>query len=133
LPPKAPNGHGDSVLALFESPADSMAHASIHDMGQTGWDGHRLSLGGVSSAALYGFFERNPQITNIQLCLDNDKAGHDATNRIITELLSDKRYSHIKITIAPPPIGKDFADTAKAIQQNSISKSTIDRPREAVF
>ena len=133
LPPKAPNGHGGSVLALFESPADSMAHASIHDMGQTGWDGHRLSLGGVSSAALYGFLECNPQITNIQLCLDNDKAGHDATNRIITELLSDKRYSHIKITIAPPPIGKDFADTAKTIQQNSISKSTIDRPKEAVF
>ncbi|MCL2546201.1 MAG: DUF3991 and toprim domain-containing protein [Oscillospiraceae bacterium] len=133
IPPIELNGHGGSALALFESPIDCMAHASIHDMGQTGWDGYRLSLGGVSSAALNGFLERNPQITSIQLCLDNDKAGHDATNRIITELLSDKRYSHIKITTAPPPIGKDYADTVLAIKQNSINKSTIDRPKEAAF
>ena len=107
-----------------------MASATIHIIGQTGWDGHRLSLGGVSSVALNGFLEQNPQITNIQLCLDNDKAGHDATNRIIKELLSDKQYVNIKI--APPPIGKDYADTARAIQ-NSITKSTVDRPKEAAF
>jgi len=133
MPPKEPNEHGGSTLAIFESPIDCMAHASIHDIGQTGWNGHRLSLGGVSSVALNGFLERNPQITNIHLCLDNDKAGHDATNRIITELLSDKRYSHMKITTAPPPIGKDYADTVLAIKQNSINKSTIDRPKEAAF
>ena len=133
IPSNDSKGNGGSALALFESPIDCMAHATIHDMGKTGWDGHRLSLGGVSSIALNGFLERNPQITSIMLCLDNDKAGHDATNRIITELLCDKRYSHIKIAIAPPPIGKDFADTALAIKQNSISKSTIDRPKEAAF
>jgi len=38
----------------------------------------------------------------------------------------------MKITVAPPPVGKDYADTAKAISQNSIEKSTISRPREAV-
>ena len=133
LPPKKPTGHGTSVLALFESPTDSLAHTSIHDISKTGWDGHRLSLGGVSSAALYGFLERNPHITSVWLCLDNDSVGHDATNRIIKELMSDKRYQHIKITIAPPPIGKDYADTVLAIKQNSISKSTIDRPKEAAF
>jgi len=130
LPPDKPHGQGNFALALFESPVDCMAHATIHDIGQTGWDGHRLSLGGVSSAALYGFLERNPQINTIQLCLDNDKAGHEATNRIIKELLNDKRYAHMKITAAPPPIGKDYADTAKAISQKSIEKSTISRPRE---
>jgi len=70
LPPKEPDGHGNTVLALFESPIDCLAHFSIHDAMQTGWDGHRLSLGGVSSAAFNGFFARNPQINNIQLCLD---------------------------------------------------------------
>jgi hypothetical protein len=133
LPPNNPTERGASVLALFESPTDSLAHASIHDIGKTGWDGHRLSLGGVSSAALYGFLERNPQITSVWLCLDNDSAGHDATNRIIKELMSNKRYQHIKITTAPPPIGKDYADTVLAVKQNSISKSSIDRPKEAAF
>jgi len=117
----------------MESPVDVLAHASIHKMGRTGWDGFRLSLGGVSSAAINGFLERHPNVTSIQISLDNDKAGHDATNRIIKELLSEKRYAHIKITAALPPIGKDYADTAKAIQENSISKSAISRPLEAVF
>ncbi|MCL2499802.1 MAG: DUF3991 and toprim domain-containing protein [Defluviitaleaceae bacterium] len=133
IPPIEPNGQSDSTLALFESPIDCMAHSSIHEIGQTGWDGHRLSLGGVSSAALYGLLERNPKITNIQFCLDNDKAGADATNRIIKELLNEQRYSHMKITIAPPPIGKDYADTLLAIKQNNLNKSIIDRPKEAAF
>jgi hypothetical protein len=133
LPPKEPDGHGGSVLTIFESPVDVLAHASIHKNGQTRYDGFRLSLGGVSSSALNGFLEWHPKITSIQIALDNDKAGHDATNRIINELLSDKRYAHIKVSVAPPPIGKDYADTLKAITQNSISKSTINRPKEAVF
>ena len=142
LPPKAlqseqptnsGNEQGKSVLAVFESPVDALAHASVHEIGQTGWDGHRLSLGGVSSAALNGFLERNPQITAIQLCLDNDRAGQDATKRIITELLSDKRYSQMKITVAPPPIGKDYADTMLAIKQNCIGLSDINRQKQAAF
>ena len=133
LPPKEPTRHGGSTLALFESPADTLAHASIHEIGQTGWDGYRLSLGGVSSVALHGFLERHPHISSIQLCLDNDKAGQDATNRIIKELLNDQRYAHMKITVTPPPIGKDYADTVLAIKQNNINKSTINRPHEAEF
>jgi DNA primase len=118
---------------LYESPVDILAHATIHKMGQTEWDGFRLSLGGVSSAALNRFLERHPNITSIQIALDNDKAGIDATNRIVMEVLSDKRYAHIKISVTPPPIGKDYADTLKAITQNSINKATISRPKEAVF
>ena len=130
IPAKVPDSGN---LAVFESPIDCQAHASIHSIGQTGWDGHRLSLGGTSSDAIMGFLERNPQVTSIQLCLDNDKAGHDATNRIIKELLNDKRFSRMKITVAPPPIGKDYADTLQAIKQSSIEKSTIPRPKEAAF
>jgi len=132
LPPDEPNGHAGTIIAVFESPIDCLAHHTIHDIGQTGWDGYRLSLGDISSQALIGFLERHPQINNIQLCLDNDKAGQDATNCIIKELLGDKRFSHIKITVVPPPIGKDYADTLQAINQISISKS-INRPIEAVF
>ena len=109
-------------VAVFESPIDCQAHSSIHSIGQTGWDGYRLSLGGTSSDGIMGFLKRNPQIKSIHLCLDNDGAGQMATNRIIKELLSDKRFSHIKINVAPPPIGKDYADTLQAIRQNSIER-----------
>ena len=131
LPPQNPNA---TTLAVFESAVDALAHNCIHEIGQTEWDGHRLSLGGVSSLALNSFLECNPNITTIQLCLDNDKAGKEATNRIIKEILSDKRFSHMKITVAPPPVGKDYADSLKAIQQfnKEKSKSTY-RPHEAIF
>jgi len=133
IPPENPsNSH---TLAVFESPADALGHFSIHETGQTGWDGYRLSLGGVSSKSLDSFLERNPGITNIQLCLDNDLPGKEATLRIVKELLNDKRYSGVKIIIAPPPKEyKDYAETAKAVQQLNMEKSKTNyRPHEAVF
>lgn len=33
LPPQEPKGQSGSVLALFESPVDILAHASIHEIG----------------------------------------------------------------------------------------------------
>jgi hypothetical protein len=129
LPPDNPNSRN---LVITESPIDALAHYCINDIGQTGWDGHRLSLGGFSSLALTAFLERNPKIQNIYFALDNDNTGKEAANRIIRELLNDKRYSHIKITVSPPPIGKDYADTLQAIHRLNIEKSKPDRQKAAV-
>jgi len=129
LPPKQAESRN---LAVYESPVDALSHAAIYEMGGKEWDGYRLSLGGVSSLALFGFLERYRDIDSIHLSLDNDAAGKDATDRIIKELLSDKRFSHIRITVAPPPMGKDFNDTLQAIRQ--INKEhTINRSKEADF
>jgi hypothetical protein len=86
-------------------------------------DAHRLSLGGIGSAALMGFLEQHSEIKSVTLCLDNDNAGRDAVNRIIKELLSSKQFSNLKIIIAPPPIGKDYADTLMAIRLLNKEKS----------
>ena len=129
MPPKNPKS---CKLACFESPVDSMSHAGIHKLGGDKWDGFRLSLGGVSSIALISFLERNPQIENVRLCLDSDKAGKDATERIIKKLLSDERFSLLRITIAPPPLGKDYNDTLQAIAQLHKQRSRSDRSKEAV-
>jgi hypothetical protein len=104
-------------LYVFESAIDCMSHASITQIGNTDWDGYRLSLGGVSGLALNAFLENNPQISTMYFCLDNDKAGKDATERIIRDLLENKKYSNINIYIAPPPIGKDYNDTLSAMQK----------------
>lgn len=130
LPPKKPNSHN---LAVTEAPIDALSHASIHRMNGDKWDGYRLSLGGVSSLALMGFLEQHPEITSVQLCLDNDKAGQNATNRIIGELLSDERFSRLKISVVPPPIGKDYNNTLKAILQLNKEQSRTSRPEKAAF
>jgi len=131
LPPDNPNSR---TLIVTESPIDTLAHHDIHKIGQTGMDGYRLSLGGVGSMALTGFLERHPEMQNIQLALDNDKAGKDAANRIIGELLGDRRFSHINITVAPPPNGyKDYADTLQAIHKLNIGKDDPGHSKEAAF
>jgi hypothetical protein len=83
LPPQDLNSRN---LAVCEAPCDVLAHTTIHKLDGDKWDGFRLSLGEVSSPALMSFLERHPQIESVQLCLDNDKVGRDATNRIIREL-----------------------------------------------
>ncbi|MCL2509437.1 MAG: DUF3991 and toprim domain-containing protein, partial [Oscillospiraceae bacterium] len=129
LPPINPNKRN---LACFESPIDALSDDTIHKINGDKWDGYRLSFGGVGSIAVISFLERNPQIENVRLCLDNDKAGKEATDRIIRELLRDKRFSHLKITVAPPPIGKDYSDTLQAVIQLHKQKSRSDRSKEAV-
>jgi hypothetical protein len=90
---------------------DCLSHASITQIGGTDWNGNRLSLGGVSSLALNNFLENNPNINNVYLCLDNDKPSKEALERISKEILSNEKYNHINIFIAPPPVGKDYNDT----------------------
>jgi hypothetical protein len=119
----------DKTLIAFESPIDLLAHMDIMKMADKDWDGHRLSLGGVSSSAINSFLERNPQISHVYLCLDADKAGQDAARRIAHELLGNSKTAGIKITIAPPPLGKDFADTLQGILKLQRDKQMDREPK----
>jgi 5S rRNA maturation endonuclease (ribonuclease M5) len=114
LPPDNPK---NTTLMLFEAPLDLLAHYDIMKMANNDLDGHRLSLGGVSSVALKNFLESHPKTSHVYICLDADKAGQDATQRIIRELQGNEKTSHIRITVSPPPIGKDFSDTLQGIRQ----------------
>ena len=146
LPPDNPES---KTVAVFESPIDALSHHEIMKIAQSGrgsmqmienlladFDGHRLSLAGTASVALTSFLERNPDIQNIYLCLDNDQAGEKATERIVKELLSDSRFADMNIIIAPPPIGKDYNETLTGIQQliaerNSPERQDPDKARKA--
>jgi hypothetical protein len=128
MPPKNPDSRN---LACFEAPVDCLSHTGIHKLDGDKWDGYRLSLGGIGTIALVSFLERNPQIETVRLCLDNDTAGRNATGRIIRELLGNMRFSHLKITVTPPPLGKDYNDTLQAIIQLHKQKTRSDRLQRA--
>ena len=113
LPPDKHN----TFLAVFESPIDALSHKDLINAAGTEWEGYRLSLGGVSSKALDKFLEQNPEISHIWLCLDKDTAGHEASKRIISEILQDSRYADKKITVSVPPIGKDWGNSLEAVRQ----------------
>lgn len=106
-------------VAVFESAIDAMAELSLH-----GDSKHRLSLGGIYApkegigrppAALEEFLRRHPEITEIELCLDNDARGRAATAAIA-------RYYRPRFAVldSPPPIAdSDYADLAKQLRQQT--------------
>ena len=116
IPPSSTTS--SSILYTLESPIDAMSHATIAN---TAVDGYRLSLGGVSSIALHTLLENNPQITHVYLCLDNDKAGKDATERIISELRAINNYSQLSISITPPAVGKDYNEMLQITQTKPLA------------
>lgn len=104
-------------VAVFEAAIDAMAEMTLH----SDEDKYRLSLGGIYAPkndaphmgtrpiALEEFLRRHPEVNQMELCLDNDHAGHYASRQIQT--LYQKRC---QITDRPPQIkGGDYADLAK--------------------
>lgn len=74
-------------LYTFEAPVDMLSYISLHP---EGWQNHSyVALCGVSAAPIHHLLETQPQLQGVTLCLDNDKAGHNAARRIAGELLRE--------------------------------------------
>lgn len=74
------------TLYVFEAPIDLLSHCTIADIkfGQGSWKkDNRLALGGVNDAALESYLARHKDIKTIKFCLDNDKAGISATEKLM--------------------------------------------------
>lgn len=88
IPPK-----GSAVrVAVYEAAVDALAHMTLENNRA---DKYRLSLGGISApkegkihktfkkpAALETFLEKHPEVTEMELCTDNDFAGRWAAGQL---------------------------------------------------
>lgn len=84
-------GKSDTVY-VFEAPIDLLSFISLY---QKDWQRHSyVSLCGVAEHALIQLLEDNPQVQKIGLCLDNDKAGIQARERI-KGILSERGYGNV--------------------------------------
>ena len=107
IPPMQPG----TTVAVFEAAIDAMAEMTL--CGDAA-DKYRLSLGGVSSSgkeplALQEFLRQHPEITTIELRLDNDAKGRMASVGI-RKIYADRYAVHD----LPPDIENgDYADMAK--------------------
>jgi len=98
-------------LAVAESPIDALSLATLVKLsGGSPRDSHYLSLGGTGSRALMQFLCDHPHVTQISLCLDNDKAGLEGIKRLTQEIQNDAELSdRIKLIYPDPPKqGKDY-------------------------
>jgi hypothetical protein len=91
-------------LYLFESPIDLMSHASFEKAALRGWNEHnRLSLAGTTDTAMPFFLNQHRAVSKLVFCLDNDKAGQEASYTLA------RKYADIGYGVMiEPPIKKDF-------------------------
>ena len=74
----------DNQLFVFEAAIDLLSFIQLFPKD---WKKRSyLSLGGVSSVALMSFLSERPQITSVFLCLDNDHAGNEASEKLAIEI-----------------------------------------------
>ena len=110
------NTNKDSIH-LFESSIDLLSYATLLKIKGYDWQNQNLiALAGVYQPAnrieqskvpitVLNFLQNNPNIKQIVLHFDNDRAGRDATKAFIIAL--DKKYDIYDI---PAPYGKDIND-----------------------
>ena len=106
-------------LYTFEAPVDMLSYISLHP---EGWQNHSyVALCGVSAAPIHHLLETQPQLQDVTLCLDNDKAGHNAARRIAGELL---REWNVTVS-AEFPSQKDWNDELLANHQEESESMTM--------
>ena len=77
------NGHSGK-LYVFEAPIDLLSYISLYP---EGWkENSYVALCGVSGQAMMKQLEQQPEVHEVFLCLDNDKAGHTACARLTEQL-----------------------------------------------
>ena len=110
-----------SRVAVYEACIDALAHMTLED-GRT--DKYRLSLGGIAAPkegaeratkkmkrpdALEYFLKEHPEVTEIELCTDNDFAGRWAC----AQLKEQYEEKYTVVCNLPQMEGADYGDLAK--------------------
>ncbi len=94
-------------LFVFEAPIDLLSYISLHS---DGWQSHSyVALCGVAEHAMVEQLRQKPDICEVYLCLDNDKAGHAATERLTDRLCELGEYQIVRLC----PYNKDWNDDLK--------------------
>ena len=113
-------------LAVAESPIDALSLATLVKLSGGNWqDSHYLSLGGTGPRAMMQFLHDHPHVTQVSLCLDNDKAGLRGMELLEKAIREDSTLSgRIQLIYKnPPPAerGKDYNEFLCAQIRNAQS------------
>ena len=104
----------DGSLYVFEAPIDMLSYITLHP---SDWQRHSyVACCGTSIQPVEKMLERMPQLDTVLLCLDNDEAGHAASQRMKTQL--EENYTVERLT----PERKDWNDdlTAQTQPRNEV-------------
>lgn len=109
---------GDNTLYVFEAPIDLLSYISLHP---ENWQEHNyVACCGTSSIPVLEMVRQLPQLRQVCLCLDNDDAGHVASERMTT-LLKEHGLNAVRLV----PQRKDWNDDLTANQEIENGRSDL--------
>ena len=107
----------DKSLYVFEAPIDLLSHITLYPYG---WQEHSyVACCGTSIRPVLEQLRRQ-DIDSVYLCLDNDAAGHAASERMAA-LLEEHDLNAVRLV----PQQKDWNDDLKAEQENKMERSEL--------
>ena len=108
----------DKQLLVFEAPIDLLSYISLFP---EGWQEHNyVACCGTSSIPVLEMLRQLPQLRQVYICLDNDAAGHAASERMAA-LLKEHGLNAVRLV----PQRKDWNDDLKAEQENKMERSEL--------
>lgn len=120
----------NNILTIMEAPIDLLSYMTIyktHGREKLIEKDHLLSLGGVSDVALEQYLYDHPEITEIKLGLDNDKAGNEACQKIYEKYSSQYKIRRIKMN------QKDMNEVLKKDIERMVARAQKVRQEESVL
>jgi hypothetical protein len=102
-------GAGDKLFT-FEAPIDLLSYLTIYP--ENWQEQSYVALDGLSPKAMLHFLEKNPQISEINICIDHDEAGIEAYDKH-RDLLIEAGYEKACINRVFP-VYKDWNESLKA-------------------
>ena len=103
-----------SRVFVFEAAVDMLSYITMH---QDEWQEHSyLALDGLSPKSLLQFLNENPEVREIDLCVDNDEGGHKGVARI-TAQLAELGYTDVQSNL---PTLKDWNESLIAQNENAV-------------
>ena len=73
----------------------------------------------------------HPEIRRVILYMDHDLAGFVNARKIKTMLHEDKRFRHIRVSVNPPRMGKDYNEKLLLVREQLQTSQHQRRPKEA--
>lgn len=103
---------GGEALYVFESPIDLLSYITLH---MNGWQVQNyVACCGTAFAPVEQMLRTYPQIRQVYLCLDNDEAGHSASERM-EGYLQAEGISAMRLV----PVRKDWNEDLMAQEEST--------------
>lgn len=110
----------DGQLFVFEAPIDLLSYLTLHP---EGWQEHSyVSCCGTSAIPVLKTLERMKDASEVFLCLDNDKGGHQASFRMAEQIAEQFGIASDRLI----PTRKDWNDDLCALrQEQAMAKGMV--------